>query len=48
MPIDQECPVILQDESLEDAFITPVTDEKGDCEPLPVIYNDYVYEMGYC
>ena len=46
MPIDQECPAILQDERLEDAFITPVTDENGECEPLPAIYNDYVYGMG--
>ena len=38
-----ECPPIFNDESLEDAFKEPVTDENGYAEPLPAIYNEYGY-----
>ena len=38
-----ECPAILQDERLEDAFKTPAYDEEGLSEPIPAIWNDYGY-----
>ncbi len=38
-----ECPSFFNDERLEDAFKTPVTDDNGECEPLPVIWDDYGY-----
>ena len=38
-----ECPKFFKDEMLEDAFMEPVTNENGECEPLPAIWNDYGY-----
>ena len=38
-----ECPTVLQDERLEDAFKTPTCNEDGYCESIPAIWNDYGY-----
>lgn len=46
-----ECPEFFNDERLEDAFKEPVTNENGECEPLPTIFNDYGYgenDYGVC
>lgn len=40
---EPECPSFFNDERLEDAFKTPVTDANGKCEALPAIWNDYGY-----
>ena len=40
---EPECPSFFNDERLEDAFKTPVTDANGKCEALPTIWNDYRY-----
>ena len=38
-----ECPAILQDERLEDAFKEPIYDKEGRSEEIPAIWNDYGY-----
>lgn len=38
-----ECPSILKDERLEDAFKVPECDENGYSESIPAIYGSYGY-----
>ena len=38
-----ECPTILQDDRLEDAFLTPETDNDGYSPEIPAIWNEYGY-----
>ena len=38
-----DCPAILQDERLEDAFKTPPVDDEGYSEEIPIIWQDYDY-----
>lgn len=40
---EPECPAILQDERLEDAFKISETDEEGYSEEIPIIWKDYGY-----
>lgn len=40
---ESDCPEILIDDRLEDAFLSPEYDEEGYSDPIPAIYNDYGY-----
>ena len=37
------CPEVLNAEELEDAFKSPECDDKGEAEPIPVIWKNYGY-----
>lgn len=38
-----ECPAVLLDERLEDAFKISETDEEGYSEEIPIVWSDYAY-----
>lgn len=38
-----ECPAVLQNERLEDAFKISEADEEGYSEEIPIIWNNYAY-----